>query len=58
MNKIFPQLDCRKCGASNPFAYFAPVSVNGNGTCICVACVEKAGWLDKRTGNLKDGVEL
>jgi len=50
-------LTCRKCGRSNPWVYFAPVVVEGIGTCICMACAEARGWLD-RSGNLKPGVAL
>ena len=52
-----PHLSCRKCGRSNPWVYFAPVVVEGIGTCICMACAEARGWLD-RSGNLKPGVAL
>ncbi|MDN3714345.1 hypothetical protein QWZ10_25630 [Paracoccus cavernae] len=34
-------------GKSNPAVYFAPVSVDGIGTCICFVCAEARGWLDR-----------
>ncbi len=52
-----PQLTCRKCGKSNPVVYLAPVVVDGSGTCICFACADARGWLD-RSGNLKEGITL
>lgn len=52
-----PQLTCRKCGVKNPLVYFAPVSVNGKGTCICFNCAESRNWLDVN-GNIKKGVTL
>ena len=52
-----PRLTCRKCAKSNPAVYFAPVSVDGIGTCICFVCPEARGWLD-RAGDLKEGVCL
>ena len=50
-------LSCRKCGRSNPLVYFAPVVVDGSGTCICMDCAKARGWLDA-AGNLKPGVSL
>ena len=41
-----PELTCRKCGRSSPWVYFAPVVVEGTGTCICTDCAEARGWLD------------
>lgn len=52
-----PQLICRKCAAANPVVYLAPVTIEGAGTCICLPCARKNGWLD-RDGNLKEGIEL
>ena len=52
-----PALACRKCRRSNPWAYFAPVVVDGAGTCICMDCAKARGWLDE-AGNLKPGVVL
>jgi hypothetical protein len=52
-----PDLSCRKCGRSNLWVYFAPVVVEGTGTCICMNCPEARGWLD-RAGNLKPKIEL
>ena len=52
-----PRLTCRKCGGSNPWVYFAPVAVEGTGTCICLNCAEARGWLD-RSGNLKPEIGL
>jgi hypothetical protein len=50
-------MTCRKCGASNPVIFLAPVIVKGSGTCICLDCAEARSWLDP-DGNLKLGVEL
>lgn len=52
-----PRLSCRKCGGTNPPVYFAPVTVEGEGTCICFACAEVRQWLD-RDGNLREGIAL
>ena len=52
-----PALACRKCGRSNPWAYFAPVVIEKTGTCICMDCAKARGWLDE-AGNLKPGVVL
>ena len=52
-----PELTCRKCGRSSPWVYFAPVVVEGTGTCICTDCAEARGWLD-RLGNIKPGITL
>ena len=50
-------LSCRTCGRSNPLVYFAPVVVEGAGTCICMDCAKARGWLDA-AGYLKPGVSL
>ena len=52
-----PDLSCRTCGRVNPWVYFAPVVVEGAGTCICTDCAKTRGWLDA-AGNLKLGVSL
>jgi hypothetical protein len=52
-----PDLSCRKCGRINPWVYFAPLVVEGTGTCICIDCAEAGGWLDA-AGNLKPGIVL
>ncbi|KPN63038.1 hypothetical protein SAMN04488527_11057 [Aliiroseovarius crassostreae] len=54
---ILPPMTCRKCGASNPVIFLAPVIVTGSGTCICLDCAEAREWLDP-DGNLKAGIEL
>ncbi|WP_085308093.1 hypothetical protein [Planktotalea arctica] len=50
-------MTCRKCGASNPVIFLAPVIMKGSGTCICLDCAEARKWLDPY-GNLKPGIEL
>jgi hypothetical protein len=50
-------MTCRKCGASNPVIFLAPVIVKGSCSCICLDCAEARSWLDP-DGNLKSGVEL
>lgn len=55
--ETFPAMTCRKCGKADPLSYFAPVVVDGTGTCICFDCAEARHWLD-RDGNLRPGVEL
>lgn len=52
-----PQLACRKCNATNPLIYFAPVTVDATGTCICFNCAKANGWLDA-DGNLRPGITL
>ena len=52
-----PRLSCRKCGRINPPVYFAPVAIEGEGSCICYACAAARQWLDQ-DGNLLPGVEL
>lgn len=52
-----PRLSCRKCGRTKPPVYFAPVTIEGEGSCICFSCAEARHWLD-RDGNLRPGVEL
>ncbi len=54
---ILPPMTCRKCGASNPVIFLAPVIVKGSCSCICLDCAEARFWLDP-DGNLKAGVEL
>lgn len=54
---ILPPMTCRKCGASNPVVFLAPVVVAGAGTCICYACARARHWLDP-DDNLKPGIEL
>ncbi len=54
---ILPRMTCRKCGASNPVIFLAPVIVKGSCSCICLDCAEARSWLDP-DGNLKAGVEL
>jgi len=54
---ILPPMTCRKCGASNPMVFLAPVVMAGAGTCICYACARSRRWLDS-DGNLKPGIEL
>ncbi len=57
MQKLI-DMECCKCGTKNPFCYFTPIKVTENLTiCKCLACVEKAGFLDEN-GDLKKGVEL
>jgi predicted hotdog family 3-hydroxylacyl-ACP dehydratase len=50
-------MTCRKCGASNPVVFLAPVVTFGAETCICYACARARHWLDP-DGNLKPGIEL
>ena len=52
-----PRLFCRKCSVENPLIYFAPVSVDATGTCICFDCAKAQGWLDS-DGNLRPGIKL
>ena len=52
-----PSVDCRSCKRKNPIVYFAPVTLDGSGTCLCFECVKARGWID-RNGNLKSGIEL
>jgi len=54
---ILPPMTCRKCGASNPVIFLAPVIVTGSCSCICLDCAEARKWLDP-DGNVKAGVEL
>ena len=54
---VMPQLTCRKCSAQNPVVYFAPVTVDGKGTCICFDCAKARNWLDQN-GDLLPGIEL
>lgn len=54
----FPQLDCRYCWCKNPIVYFAPVAVNGKGTCICFDCAVAKNWVYKNSGEIKRGVSL
>ena len=61
---------CRKCHGRNHLVFFAPVFVAGIdarnstphpigvGTHICFDCAESRGWIDWKTGNLKQGVTL
>lgn len=55
--EILPPMTCRKCGASNPLIFVAPIIVKGSGTCIFLDCAEARKWLDP-DGNLKPSVEL
>lgn len=52
-----PQLTCRKCSADNPAVYFAPVTMDGKGTCVCFDCAKARHWLDQN-GDLRPGIEL
>jgi len=52
-----PRLSCRKCGRTSPPVYFAPVTIEGEGSCICYACAEERHWLDP-DGDLRPGIEL
>ncbi|PWL30622.1 hypothetical protein [Marivita sp. XM-24bin2] len=54
---ILPPMTCRKCGASNPVVFLAPVVMAGAGTYICYACARARRWLDP-DGNLRTGIEL
>ena len=53
----FPELTCRKCDVKNPFIYFAPVTYEGIGTCVCLECARENRWLNK-DGELRRDVEL
>jgi hypothetical protein len=55
--EALPRLTCRKCAAHNPLVYFAPVTFDGAGTCICFDCAQARNWLDA-DGDLRPGVEL
>ena len=57
MSRPLPPLTCRKCGSVNPTVYLAPAVLPGYGTCICMECALKRGWLDA-DGNLKPGISL
>lgn len=52
-----PQLTCRKCEAVNPMVYFAPVVVDGAGTCVCFDCAKERNWTTP-DGDLRPGVTL
>lgn len=52
-----PRLVCRKCGRTNPPVYFAPVTREGEGSCICFDCADARQWLD-RDGTLRPDIEL
>lgn len=59
-NVQIAQMQCRKCKCDNPMVYYAPVYPNQDGvvSVICFDCAVERGWVDKSTGNLKQGVEL
>lgn len=57
MIRPLPPMSCRKCGRINPTVYLAPVVAPGSGTCICIDCAQKRGWLDAN-GDLKPGITL
>jgi hypothetical protein len=54
---ILPSLTCRKCSTSNPMVYFAAVTMDGAGTCICYDCAKANLWLNS-DDNLKSDIEL
>lgn len=63
MRNKFPQMDCRICETRNPLVFYAPKPTHGRQgapwVCVCYDCAEKRmGWIDKRTGGLRDDVSL
>ncbi len=52
---------CHRCNKRNPFSYFKPVLFADNkseGTCLCSQCAKERGFINFRTGLLKEGVQL
>lgn len=70
MTQQFADSYCRKCGGKNHIVFFAPVFVSGIdarngakhdigiGSHVCFECAETRNWIDRKTGNLKQGVQL
>lgn len=52
-----PELTCRKCDAVNPLVYFAPVTIEAKGTCVCFDCAKARQWLDAN-GDLRPDIQL
>lgn len=60
MRNLFPIMDCRDCGKRNPLVFYGPKPMGPGKVwcCMCYDCVEKRGWINPRTGNLRDDVSF